>query len=183
MASNNLIVFPAFPAQPGLAKDPTMVQHLTRDQVTTEVLLDKLTLAGFEARVDDEDLFIEGTGCNTRVEVHPDMGIIRIRALYMLNNAVSDETANGLCSELNKRLFVTKFVNHRWEDGDLGLFMSHTIQFNFGLNLPNFLFSLRRFIESCLSLYRTDIMDTRFDPNFKPPELELVPETSVQETA
>jgi hypothetical protein len=77
---------------------------------------------------------------------------------------------------------VTKFIVHRWEDGDLGLFMSHTVQFNFGLNLPNLLFGLRRFIESCQSLYRTDILGTRFDPNFKPAELELVAEANIQET-
>jgi hypothetical protein len=182
MAANNLIVFPTSPARAGLAKDPTMAEHLTRDQVTTDVLLEKLTLAGFEAKMEDEDLYIEGTGCSTRVDIHPDMGIVRIRALYMLNCNVNDQTAEAFCSQLNKRLFVTKFVNHRWEDGDLGLFMSHTIQFNFGLNLPNFLFALRRFIESCQSLYRTDIMDTRFDPNFKPAELELVAEANIQET-
>jgi hypothetical protein len=69
-------------------------------------------------------------------------------------------------------------VLHRWEDGDLGLFISHCIQFNFGLNMPNLLFALRRLVESCQSLYRSDISGTRFDPDFKPPELELVSEVA-----
>ena len=58
MAANNLIVFATSPARAGLAKDPTMAEHLTRDQVTTDVLLEKLTLAGFEAKMEDEDLYI-----------------------------------------------------------------------------------------------------------------------------
>ena len=182
MTTNNLIAFPAPPAQTGLIKEQAMIQDISRDQVTVETLLERMSLAGFEAKIEDEDIYIEGTGCSTRIDIHPDTGIIRMRALYMLNSTVSDEAAEGLSANLNKRLFVTKFIVHRWEDGDLGLFMSHTVQFNFGLNVPNLLFGLRRFIESCQSLYRTDILGTRFDPNFKPAELELVAEANIQET-
>ncbi len=68
----------------------------------------------------------------------------------------------------------SKFLAHRWDDGGIGLFISYSVHYNFGLNVPNFLFVLRRFIESCQAIYRNEIEGTKLDPEFKPPELELV---------
>jgi hypothetical protein len=176
MPPNNLLPFPKSPIQAIVPTELIMVHEIPRDQVTAELLLEKISMAGFEAKIEEDDICLVGTGCSTRVDILPEAGVVRVRALYMLNNQVSDAAAEAFCANLNKRLLVSKFVLHRWEDGDLGLFISHCIQFNFRLNMPNLLFALRRFVESCQSLYRSDISGTRFDPDFKPPELELVSE-------
>jgi hypothetical protein len=174
MPPNNLLPFPKVPVQAIVPTELTMVHEIQRDQVSLDLLLEKISMAGFEARIEDDDIYFVGTGCSTRVDILPEAGVVRIRGLYMLNNQLNDAAADAFCAFLNKRLTVSKFVTHRWDDGDLGLFISHCVQYNFGLNMPNLLFSVRRFIESCQSLYRTDILGTRFDPDFKPAELELV---------
>jgi hypothetical protein len=69
-------------------------------------------------------------------------------------------------AELNKRIFLPKFVYHRWDDGDLAIFAHHIIYFPFGLNIPNLLFSLRRFLEGVAGARTDFVKDTAFDPNF-----------------
>lgn len=151
-----------------------MVHEISRDQVTLDRLFETITMAGFEAEIQEDDIFIRGTGCGLRLEIHPSTGVVQIRAVLVLNRTLTDPAAEVFCGSLNKRLLVSKFVAHRWDDGDLGLFISYAVHYNFGLNVPNFLFVLRRFTESCQAIYRNEIEGTRLDPDFKPPELELV---------
>ena len=158
-----------------------MVHEISRDQVTFERLFETITMAGFEAEIQEDDIFIRGTGCGVRLEIHSGAGVVQIRAVLVLNRNLTDPAAEALCGDLNKRLLVSKFVAHRWDDGDIGLFISYSVHYNFGLDVPNFLSILRRFIESCQAIYRNEIEGTRLDPDFKPPELELV--APVDETA
>jgi hypothetical protein len=174
MHSGTLLPFPKSPAPGALHKEPTMVHEISRDQVTFERLFETITMAGFEAEIQEDDIFIRGTGCGVRLEIHSGAGVVQIRAVLVLNKNLTDPAAEALCGDLNKRLLVSKFVAHRWDDGDIGLFISYSVHYNFGLNVPNFLFVLRRFIESCQAIYRNEIEGTRLDPDFKPPELELV---------
>ena len=174
MHSGTLLPFPKAPAPGALHMEPKMVHEISRDQLTLDRLLETVAMAGFEAELQEDDIFIRGTGCGLRLEIHASAGVVQIRAVLVLNRNVTDTAAEALCGNLNKRLLVSKFVAHRWDDGDLGMFISYAVHYNFGLNVPNFLFVLRRFTESCQAIYRNEIEGTRLDPDFKPPELELV---------
>jgi hypothetical protein len=171
-----LLPFPKGAVATDPAKESPMAHEISRDQISLASLCDLVQSAGFEAVLQEENVFIVGTGAGLRLEIDNAIGAIFIRALYMLNPQAADSAIAALCGKLNERLLVSKFVFHRWDDGDVGLFISCAVHYNFGLQVPNFLFVLRRFIESCQTVYRHEILDARFDPNFKPPELALVAE-------
>jgi hypothetical protein len=144
-----------------------MTKELTKKEMNSDLLASKIEEAGYEVEVDEDgDVSILNTGFNTRIEVFEDSGILRFRAGIVLNQNAANQDVETLVAELNKRIFLPKFVYHRWDDGDLAIFAHHIIHFPFGLNVPNLLFSLRRFLEGVAGARTDFVKDTAFDPNF-----------------
>ena len=98
-----------------------MTKEIVKKDVSSELLASRIEEAGYEVEVEEDgDVSILNTGFNTRIEVFEDSGILRFRAAIVLNPNTANQDVETLVAELNKRLFLPKFVYHRWDDGDLG---------------------------------------------------------------
>ena len=144
-----------------------MTKEIVKKDVTSELLASRIEEAGYEVEVEEDgDVSILNTGFNTRIEVFEDSGILRFRAAIVLSPNSANQDVESLVAELNKRIFLPKFVYHRWDDGDLAIFAHNIIYFPFGLNVPNLLFGLRRFLEGVAGARTDFVKDTAFDHNF-----------------
>jgi hypothetical protein len=144
-----------------------MTKEISKKDVTAELLASRIEESGYEVEVDEDgDIGIVNTGFNTRIEVFEDNACLRFRSAIVLNSNALNQDVEALVGEMNKKLFLPKFVYHRWDDGDLAIFAHTIIHFPFGLNVPNLLFSLRRFLEGVAGARADFVKDTAFDPNF-----------------
>ena len=144
-----------------------MPKEISKKDVSAELLASMIEEAGYEAEVDEEgDISILNTGFHTRIEVYVDSATLRFRAAITLNTYATNQDVEALVAEMNKRMLLPKFVYHRWDDGDLAIFAHLVTYFPFGLNVPNLLFGLRRFLEGVSGARNDFVKDTAFDPQF-----------------
>jgi hypothetical protein len=142
-------------------------KEIAKKDVTAESLAARIEDAGYEVEVDDDgDIALANTGFRTHIEVFPDSSALRFRSMIMLNSNASNSDVEAVVAEMNKRILSPKFVYHRWEDGELAIFAHLVIYYPFGLNIPNLLFTLRRFLEGIAAGRNDFVKDTAFDPNF-----------------
>lgn len=159
-----IVPFPKAVPQAFIPSELTMPRELLRDQVTLEVIQQILSEAGYESTLEGEAVYIQRTGCGLRLRVESDFSFLRINALYYLNPALSPEAVHALVAQLNDDYQVLKLTHHRWDDGDLGLWSSTQIHYPFGLNIPNFLFMVRKVNETMVYLYNNDLKGTNLIP-------------------
>lgn len=164
-----LIPFPKPVPQAFIPSELHMPREVPRDQVTLEVIHTLLAEAGYESTLDDEAIYVQRTGCGLRLRVEPDFAFLRINALYHLNPALSEPALHHLLARLNENYQVLKLTSYRWDDGDLSLWASHQVHYPFGLNIPNFLFMVRKVNETMVYLYNNDLKGTSLIP---PPQRE-----------
>jgi hypothetical protein len=163
---NNLLRYP-HPIALSHSGELSMTKEIEKKEVNSETLASRVEEAGYEVEVEEDgDISILNTGFNTRIELFENNGILRFCAAIVLNSNAANQDVESLVAELNKRIFSPKFVYHRWDDGDLAIFAHHIIYFPFGLNTPNLLFSLRRFLEGVAGAKNDFVKDTAYDPNF-----------------
>ena len=84
-----------------------------------------------------------------------------------LNRELTDEKLEKLSADANYRGFMVRYVAHRWDDGDVGLIGNHVIHYPFGLNMPNLIFSIRKFVDTLKGFYDENKSDERIFPKQK----------------
>ncbi len=141
-----------------------MPREIAKDAVSVELIADRLTDAGYEVEVDKDEntILVQRTGINLRLQVYPDLNSIRIRSHYFLNRHLTEEDITKLLVRLNDEIYLPKYTHYRWNDGDVGLFAGYAIHYTFGLNMPNLIFSMRRFVDTQQGVYLDYIKGTAY---------------------
>lgn len=159
-----LIPFPKQALQASIPSELIMPREIAKDAVSVELIADRLTDAGYEVEVDKDDntILVQRTGINLRLQVYPDLNSIRIRSHYFLNRHLTEEDITKLLVRLNDEIYLPKYTHYRWNDGDVGLFAGYAIHYTFGLNMPNLIFSMRRFVDTQQGVYLDYIKGTAY---------------------
>jgi hypothetical protein len=59
---------------------------------------------------------------------------------------------------------MARYAIRRWDDGEIALIGNHVIYYPFGLNMPNLIFSLRKFVDTLRGFYDTHKSNERIFP-------------------
>ncbi len=149
-----VLQLPTQPLQKHIPLELEMAREITRENVNCEVLKARFEEAGYEAKLDEDgDLYILGTWVNLRIVLYPDYASMLIRGHLTLNSELTDEELRKLSADANYRGFMVRYVTHRWNDEDVGLIGNHVIYYPFGLNMPNLIFTIRKFVETLKGFY------------------------------
>ncbi len=149
-----VLQLPTQPLQKHIPLELDMAREITRENVNCEVLNARFEEAGYEAKLDEDgDLYILGTWVNLRIVLYPDYASMLIRGHLTLNSELTDEELRKLSADANYRGFMVRYVTHRWNDEDVGLIGNHVIYYPFGLNMPNLIFTIRKFVETLKGFY------------------------------
>ena len=159
-----LIPFPKQALQASIPSELIMPREIAKDAVSVELIADRLTDAGYEVEVDKDEntILVQRTGINLRLQVFPDLNSIRMRSHYFLNRHLTEEDITKLLVRLNDEIYLPKYTHYRWNDGDVGLFAGYAIHYTFGLNMPNLIFSMRRFVDTQQGVYLDYIKGTAY---------------------
>ena len=87
-----------------------------------------------------------------------------IRGHLTLNSELTDEEIQKISADANYRGFMVRYVAHRWDDGDVGLIGNHVIYYPFGLNMPNLIFCIRKFVDTLKGFYEEHKSNERIFP-------------------
>ena len=149
-----LLKLPTHPIQKNIPLELEMAREISRENVSSELLKVKFEDAGYEVTLEEDgDIFILRTGVNLRIINFPDHACLQLRGNLTLNTAISEEALTQLINLANYESFMLRYVGHRWESGEVYMFANYTIYYPFGLNMPNLIFSARRFIENVRMFY------------------------------
>ena len=160
-----LLQLPTHPLQKHIPLELEMAREITRDNVSAELLKARFEEAGYEAKIDEDgSIYLPGTLINLRVILYPDHACLVIRGQLALNTELSDEELQKISWEANYKSFMLRYVTHRWDDGDVGLFGNYVLYYTFGLNMPNLIFSLRKFVDTFKAFYEENKSDERMFP-------------------
>jgi len=135
--------------------------------LTNGLILERLEDAGFECSLEDNEVWVHGTGCNLRIQIDHEARALHMRGLLMLRSELNTLEVNDLVIKATERLSLVKFFAHRWDDGKLGLWSAYTLFFPFDINFPNVVFTLRRFLETVSALKAMDDLADRWFPSQK----------------
>ena len=142
-----------------------MAREISRDNVTGEVLKARFEEAGYETDLDDEgDLYVLGTWVNLRIVLYPDYASMLIRGHLTINSELTDEELQKLSADANYRGFLARYVAHRLDDDEAELIGNHVIYYPFGLNMPNLIFCVRKFVETLRGFYEEHKSNERIFP-------------------
>jgi len=158
-----VVNFPVAPLQKNIPLELTMARDIPRENVTIELLHAKLEDAGYEASIDDGEINVLRTGFNLRISNYPDHSSLRFRTQIYLNEQLTDEDINAFVAELNLAAYSLRVCAVRWAESDIGLFTNYVMYYPFGLNLPTFVFSLRRTVDGMQRIFDDHIKNTRFE--------------------
>jgi hypothetical protein len=158
-----IVHFPVAPLQKFIPLELTMAREIPRENVTTELLHAKLEDAGYEAVIDDDEIEVKRTGFNLRIHNFPDHGSLRFRTLIYLNESLSDEEINALVAKTNVDAYAIRLAAVRWPETNIGLFSNYVVHYPFGLNLPNFVYSLRSTVDATQRIFQDHINGTRYE--------------------
>jgi hypothetical protein len=149
-----LLQLPTQPLQKNIPLEITMAREIEREHVTNELLKVKFEEAGYEIVLEESgDLSIMRTAVNLRLSNFNEHASIRLRGHMILNNQLSDEELDKFVKEVNYDSYSIRFIGHRWDDGDIGLFGNYVIYYPFGLNLPNLIFTVRQFVDAMRAIF------------------------------
>jgi len=149
-----VLQLPTHPLQKNIPLELEMAREIARENVTAELLKARFEEAGYEAMLEEDgDLFLLGTWVNLRIIVHPDHAALMVRGHLTLNSELKDEDLQKICAEANFRSFLVRYVTYRWGDGEVGLIGNYVLHYPFGLNMPNFIYSVRKFVDTLRAYY------------------------------
>ena len=149
-----VLQLPTHPLQKNIPLELEMAREIARENVSTELLKARVEEAGYEVGLEEDgDLYLLGTWVNLRIIVYPDHASLMIRGHLILNSELKDEDLQRISEEANFRSFMVRYVTHRWNDGDVGLIGNYVLHYPFGLNMPNLIFSIRKFVDTLRSYY------------------------------
>jgi hypothetical protein len=157
-----VLKLPTQPLQKTIPVELEMAREIARENVSAELLQARFEEAGYETRVDNEgDLYILGTLVNLRIVLYPDYACMLIRGHLTLNSDLSDEELQEISARSNLRSFMVRYVTFRWDDGEVGLIGNHVLYYPFGLNMPNLIFTIRKFVDTLRGFYEENKADSR----------------------
>ncbi len=160
-----VLKLPTQPLQKNIPLELEMAREIARENVTSEVLKVRFEEAGYETKLDEDgDLFILGTWVNLRIIIYPDYASMLIRGHLTLNSELTDDELQKLCVEANYGGFLVRFATHRWDNNEVGLIGNHEIYFPFGLNMPNLIFTVRKFVDTLKGFYEEHKANERIFP-------------------
>ena len=160
-----VLKLPTQPLQKNIPLELEMAREIARENVTSEVLKVRFEEAGYETKLDEDgDLFILGTWVNLRIIIYPDYASMLIRGHLTLNSELTDDELQKLCVEANYGGFLVRFATHRWDNNEVGLIGNHVIYFPFGLNMPNLIFTVRKFVDTLKGFYEEHKANERIFP-------------------
>ena len=142
-----------------------MAREIARENVTSELLKIRFEEAGYETMLDEDgDLYVLGTWINLRLVLYPEYASMLIRGHLTLSSDLTDDELQKLSADANYRGFMVRYVAHRWDDGDVGLIGNHVIYYPFGLNMPNLIFTIRKFVDTLKGFYEDNKTNERLFP-------------------
>jgi hypothetical protein len=160
-----VLQLPTHPLQKNIPLELEMVREIARENVSAELLKARFEEAGYEAKLeDDDDLYLLGTWVNLRIITYPDHAALLIRGHLTLNSELTDEDLQRISAEANFRSFMVRYATFRWDDGEVGLIGNHVVHYPFGLNMPNLIFCIRKFVDTLRSYYEGHKSDERLFP-------------------
>ena len=160
-----LLQLPTQPLQRHIPLELEMAREIERDNVTAELLKARFEEAGYEAKLEEDGaIYLPGTWLNLRMILYPDHSSLVIRAQLTLNTELSDEELQKISWDANHKSYLVRYVTHRWDDGEVGLFGNYVLYYTFGLNMPNLIFSLRKFVDTFKAFYEENKADERMFP-------------------
>lgn len=160
-----VLQLPTQPLQKHIPLELEMAREIARENVTSELLKIRFEEAGYETMLDEDgDLYVLGTWINLRLVLYPEYASMLIRGHLTLSNELTDDELQKLSADANYRGFMVRYVAHRWDDGDVGLIGNHVIYYPFGLNMPNLIFTIRKFVDTLKGFYEDNKTNERLFP-------------------
>lgn len=160
-----VLQLPTQPLQKHIPLELEMAREIARENVTSELLKARFEEAGYETKLEEDgDLYVLGTWINLRIILYPDYASMMIRGHLTLNSELTDEEIQRISADANYRGFMVRYVAHRWDDGDVGLIGNHVIYYPFGLNMPNLIFCIRKFVDTLKGFYEEHKLNERIFP-------------------
>ena len=153
--SARILEFPNKSIQKIIPVEQLMSKEIAKEDVTLELLCSRLQDAGYEAVLNDDEISVQRTGCSLRIKCYPDYSSVRMFGCYLMKNNLSEADLDEFIAMVSARSFLVNFSGMRWDDGSVGVFGSHVTYYPFGLNLPNFIFTMRRLIDG-MSMMMSD---------------------------
>lgn len=160
-----VLQLPTQPLQKHIPLELEMAREIARENVTNELLKIRFEEAGYETMLDEDgDLYVLGTWINLRLVLYPEYASMLIRGHLTLSSDLTDDELQKLSADANYRGFMVRYVAHRWDDGDVGLIGNHVIYYPFGLNMPNLIFTIRKFVDTLKGFYEDNKTNERLFP-------------------
>jgi hypothetical protein len=161
-----VLQLPTHPLQKHIPLELEMAREIARENVSAELLKARFEEAGYEAMLEEDgDLFLLGTWVNLRIIVHPDHAALMVRGHLTLNSELNDDDLQKICAEANFRSFLVRYVTYRWGDGEVGLIGNYVLHYPFGLNMPNLIYSVRKFVDTLRAYYEEHKLDEGLFPS------------------
>lgn len=157
-----VLQLPTHPLQKNIPLELEMAREIARENVRVELLKVRFEEAGYETNLDEDgDLYLMGTWVNLRILHYPDHTALLIRGHLTLNSELKDEDLQRISAEANFKSFMVRYVTHRWSDGEVGLIGNYVLHYPFGLNMPNLIFSIRKFVDTLRAYYEEHKSDEK----------------------
>jgi hypothetical protein len=162
--SARILEFPNKSIQKIIPVEQLMSKEIAKEDVTLELLCSRLQDAGYEAVLIDEEISVQRTGCNLRIKCYPELACLRIFGCYLMKNDLPEADLDVFIAQVSAKSFMVNFSSMRWDDGSVGVFGSHVTYYPFGLNLPNFIFTMRRLIDGMSMMMREYADNAQYFP-------------------
>ncbi len=141
-----------------------MTRELAKEEVTLELLCVRLQEAGYEAVISDDEIAVQRTGCNLRIRCYPEHASVRIHGCYLMRSNLPEADLDEFIALVSARSFLVNYSGMRWDDGSVGVFGSTVMFYPFGLNLPNFIFTMRRLVEAMSGMMTEHSSNAKYFP-------------------
>jgi hypothetical protein len=149
-----VLQLPTHPLQKNIPLELEMAREIARENVSAELLKARFEEAGYEVMLEEDgDLFFIGTWVNLRILIYPLQAVLHLRGHLNLNTNLKDHELQKICAEANFNSFLVRYFTHRWDDGEIGLIGNYVLHYPFGLNMPNLIFSIRKFVDTLRAYY------------------------------
>lgn len=160
-----VLQLPTHPLQKNIPLELEMAREIARENVSAELLKARFEEAGYEVKLEEEDdLYLLGTWVNLRIILYPDYAALLIRGHLTLNSELTEKDLHKISAEANFKSFMVRYATHRWDDGEVGLIGNYVLHYPFGLNMPNLIFSIRKFVDTLRGYYEEHKSDYRIFP-------------------
>ena len=160
--ATKVLNFPSKAIQKNIPREQLMSKEIAKEHVSIELLQAKLEEAGYEAELKDGEISVQRTGCNLKITNYPEHASLRIFGIFLLKQGLAASDLDQFVASVSAKSFFVNFSGKQWEDGDSGIFGSYVIYYPFGLNLPNFIFSIRRLAEGMHAMYNENRLNEKY---------------------